>query len=118
MVAWILSSCLAPAPPPGPPVTLESELRAMVDRDAARRRVGALRGASSHDPDGEDDRGRYLRTERHGDREEHVLLDEPGPGVMVRLSSLALPVISGSLPGRVRATSPVMPASRSPCGLA
>lgn len=90
-------------------VTLESLLEEMVDRDAlARWPEPAYRSVqfSSYDRDAvapdqpgwfaNRDRGEYLRVEERNGRTEHVLMDVPGPGAVVRFWS-ANPGLAGTL---------------------
>jgi hypothetical protein len=79
-------------------VTLESLLTEMTDRDRLARLPDpaySCRQASSYDrraTDPEDpstwyanmDRSYFVRTEQNADRTEHVLMDEAGPGAVVR----------------------------------
>lgn len=92
----VLLACRAPTPAPTATLSWGDALAALTDRGAVRGLRGRVRGASSHDPAGEDDRGRYLRSGERGGREEHVLLDEAGPGVLTRLWS-ANPERGGTL---------------------
>lgn len=83
---------------PDPVVPFDDLVAEMLDRDAIARLpdYGAA-GISTTDPSGgDDDRGHYVRDERHGGRTEHVLVDAEGPGVLVRLWS-ANPERGGTL---------------------
>jgi hypothetical protein len=99
----------APARSAVAPVTLESLLREMVDREALARypeREYRTLQASSYDrasvaPDqpgwfANDDRGKYLRTETRDGRTEYVLMDVEGPGAVVRIWS-ANPEVAGTM---------------------
>ncbi len=108
---------LAPAPAlpaEGVPITLESLLNEMIDRDALARLPEpsyTCRQASSHDrrsvaPDepgwfANQDTGQDLRIETNGGRRESVMLDAEGPGCIVRWWTGS---IAGEIgpPGRVR----------------
>ncbi len=96
--ALLLAACSAP-PAPGPlaPVTLESLLAEMVDRDRlarlpepphdCRQASSYDRATVSRDAPGwyaNADRSHFLRSESRAGRTEHVLLDVRGPGAVVR----------------------------------
>ncbi len=87
--------------PAGPPVTFESLLKEMVDRDAAARWPDPAytgRQFSSYDRASKTaqdekgwfangDRNHYLRVEETNDRKEWVMMDAEGPGAVVRVWS-------------------------------
>lgn len=88
---------------PAPPITFDSLLRAMADRSSRGIATEPLpsytcKQASSYDrasTSADDpktwfangDAGQFIRTEKHGDRTEHVMLDADGPGAIVRIWS-------------------------------
>jgi hypothetical protein len=88
-------------PRPPEPVTFESLLREMVDREAPARfpdPAYTCRQFSSYDPASKTpddpaawfangDAGHFVREEDHGGRHEFVLMDAPGPGAVVRIWS-------------------------------
>lgn len=94
----ILSLLLSPAGAPAEGVTLASLLEEMTDRDRLARLPDppyTCRQASSYDRRSTDpadvstwfanmDRSHFVRTETQNGRTEHVLMDEAGPGAVVR----------------------------------
>lgn len=98
LAAVLLAGCAAAPPAPPAPVTLESLLREMVDRERLARRPDpacVCAEASSYDratvaPDkpgwyANADRSNFLRTDVVDGRSEHVLVDLHGPGAIVRV---------------------------------
>ena len=93
--APLLLLTLAPA---AAPITVNSLLAEMTDREAAARRPAVpyrLAQASSHDPRKRDpwdaatwhsneDYGQFLRAERNQGRREWVIMEDSGPGAIVR----------------------------------
>ena len=93
-------------------VTLPTLLQEMIDRDHTARLPDpayTCKQFSSYDrnavaPDqpnwfANSDRNQYLRTEENQGRQEHVLMDTPGPGAIVRFwsTTMAAPNIIGTL---------------------
>ena len=97
----LLLLCSAPAAAAQPVVTFESLMEEMLDLSrlaAFPDPAYTCRQSSSYDrasttPDDAEtwfanrDAGNFLRVEKHGDREEHVMMDAAGPGAIVRIWS-------------------------------
>jgi hypothetical protein len=98
LVVFFVPACALLAAAGLPAVSLESLLNEMVDRDAAARLpepVFVLKQASSHDRKKNDpanattwhsnvDYGQFIRTETNGGRREWVIMEDQGPGAIVR----------------------------------
>ncbi len=110
-VALVLSAMVATVCPAAEPITLESLLDEMVDRDAAARfpdPAYTCRQASSYDrasvsPEepgtwmANNDRSFFIRSEEIDGREEWVMMDAEGPGCVVRIWAT-----SGNPTGNIR----------------